>query len=152
MYTFPMHRLTRALTICLLLLAIPVKGAFAVAMVMCGPGQEFARVTMVVESPAPSNGDAAHGHHDHASHYQPSANAGDADHAAGSHDHESMGKQGAVKCTICADCCVGGALLAFTDVLVPASVGTDAHFPALDVQFPWTVIAGLERPPRTLLV
>ncbi len=152
MYTFPMRRIARALTICLLLLAIPVKGAFAVAMVMCGPGQEFARVAMVVESPAPNVGDAAHGQHDHASHHQPSASGGETDDAAGSHDYESLGKHGAVKCTICADCCVGGALLAFTDVLVPASVGTDAHFPALDVQFPWTVIAGLERPPRTLLV
>jgi len=147
-----MVRLAKILTICLLLLAIPVKGAYAAAMVMCEPGQESARVAMVVESPAASSDDAAHGQHDHASHHQPSASSGEADHAAGSHDHESMGKQGAVKCPICADCCVGGALVAFTDVLVPASVGADVHFPALDVQFHWTVIAGLERPPRALLV
>jgi len=152
MYTFSMHRIARALMICLLLLAIPAKGAIAVTMVMCGPGHESARGAMVVEPVAPNVGGAAHGHHDHASHHQPSASGVETDHAAGSHDHESMGKQGAVKCPICADCCVGGALLAFTDVLVPASVGTEAHFPALDVQFPWTVIAGLERPPRTLLV
>ncbi len=147
-----MRHIARALTICLLLLAIPVKGAFAVAMVMCGPGQELAGVAMVVESAASGIDDAAHQHPEHASHHQPSASSGETDHAAGSHDHESMGKQGAVKCPICADCCVGGALLAFTDVLVPASVGTDAHFPALDVQAPWIVIAGLERPPRILLV
>ncbi|MEO6064343.1 MAG: hypothetical protein ABIP49_00990 [Lysobacterales bacterium] len=147
-----MLRVAKILTICLLLFAIPVKGAFAVAIVLWGSAHETSSAAMVLASVAPNVGDAAHAHHDHPSHLKPSASGEETGHVAGSHDHESWDKHGTVKCTICADCCVGGAFLAFTDVLVPASVGTDAHFPALDVQFPWTVIAGLERPPRTLVV
>ena len=35
-----MRRTARLLTICLLLTAIPLKGAVAASMVMCGPGHE----------------------------------------------------------------------------------------------------------------
>ena len=139
-----MRRIARFLMICLLLMAIPVKGAVAASIVMCGPGQERTSAAVAMEPAAIADGDMIHHEHDHASNHQ----AND----AGDHDQGSLTGHGAVKCSICAACCVGGALLASTEVSVPASGGTEAHFPALDVHFPWTVLAGLERPPRTFFL
>lgn len=147
-----MRRVTHFLTICMLFIAVPIKGALAVSMVMCGPGHGQTSGVVVMESTAPASSHAQHGQHDHGpQHLSSLAVAGHDDHAADA-NHEPLGKHGAIKCSICAACCVGGAAPASTNVLVPASVGTEPPFPALVVHVAWTVIAGLERPPRTFLV
>ena len=157
-----MRRITRLLTICLLLMAIPVKGAVAASMVMCGPGHERMTTVIAAEpaktaevSGALQHGDhASHGHssHDHASHGHASNVGSEHAHAAAPSDYDTFDKHGAVKCSICAACCVGGAFLVPADALVPASAGTEAPFPAVFVRFPGFVLAGLERPPRTFPV
>ena len=147
-----MRRVARLVTIFLLLLAVPVKGALAVSMVMCGPEHGRAVGSQLVDAGSLQKTRAHNPQHEHGSEahmYDGDARDGDSSNTL---DHEFNGKHGAMKCTICAACCVGGAAMASTNVSVPASVGTELPFPALDVQFPWTIIAGLERPPRTLLV
>ena len=147
-----MRRIARLVTICLLLMAIPVKGAVAASMVMCGPGHERATAPITAETEKIAGGNVSSHQHNHAS-YHYAGNGGSAfSHGAGIAQHETLATHGAVKCSICAACCVGGAFLVSTEVSVPASVGTEAPLPTLEVQFSGTVLAGLERPPRTFLV
>jgi hypothetical protein len=151
LYTFAMRRVARLVTICLLLMAIPVKGAVATSLVMCGP--EHARTTLVAaESKKIAAASVSPHEHDHASHRHASNASGGHDQVAVASDLDSLAMHGSVKCSICAACCVGGAFLVSAEVSVPAFAGTDAPFPALEVRFPGTVLAGLERPPRPLLV
>lgn len=147
-----MRTLSRLVTICLLLVAVPIKGAVGASMMMCGPGHEPTVSAMAMNNPAYVDGQSAQPEHDHSANHPADIDSGELGTTAGGHNHESFAKHGAVKCSICAACCIGGALPASTEILVPASVGTEAPFPALDVHFPWTILAGLERPPRTFLV
>ena len=147
-----MRGLSRVLTICLLVMAVPLKGTFAATMVTCAPGHDRTMAEAVADGGATAGASAEHHHHDHATHHHTNAfgskHLPDADAA----DHGKFDRHGAVTCSLCAACCVGGAFLVFAEVSVPASVGTEAPFPALNFHFPGYLPAGLERPPRTLLV
>ena len=137
--------------ICLLLMAIPVKGAVAASMVMCGPGHDRATAPITAESEKIAGGNVPSHHHNHASYHYAGNGGSEFSHGAGIAQTETLATHGAMKCSICAACCVG-AFLVSSHVVVPASAGTEAPFPALDVQFSGTVLAGLERPPRSFLV
>ncbi|MEO8347037.1 MAG: hypothetical protein ABI607_15215 [Betaproteobacteria bacterium] len=147
-----MRRTTRLVLVLLLLMAVPFKGAVASSMVICGPGHDretaaFATATSQVAG-APTNSQS----HDHGSHHHLNSAYAMNDDGAGGDDHESLAKHGATKCSICAACCIGGAILGSTDTLMPALAGTEVSFLPLEVQFPSFVLAGLERPPRSILV
>ena len=147
-----MHRTARIVTSCLLLLAIPVKGAVASSMVMCGPGHQQMANSSIAEHIKTADGKANSHHHDHGSHHKAEIGDSEAGKDTGTGDHSSPLNHGSMKCSNCAACCVGGAFLVSSAVPVPEPVGTEAHFPALVVHSPWTVLAGLERPPRSSLV
>ena len=142
----------RILIVCLLALGVPLKGALATSMVMCGTGHDQPGTVAVSQAAGVDAREARHHHRDHASHQHANAFDAEAIGGADSANQGEVGKHGAVKCSICAVCCVGGACLVSADVSMPASVGTDSPFPALTVRFPGTVLAGLERPPRSFLV
>ncbi|MEO8346851.1 MAG: hypothetical protein ABI607_14260 [Betaproteobacteria bacterium] len=147
-----MRRIARLVTICLLLMAVPVKGAVAAGMVICDSGHEHMTVPVYAASADVTGESVDSRHHDHGSHQHASMDGGNEGDAAGAVDHPLSDKHGAVKCSICAACCVGGAFLTSAQVVVPVSVGTETSFPALAVRFSGTILAGLERPPRSFLV
>jgi hypothetical protein len=144
-----MRGLSRLLIVCLLLLAIPFKGAVAASMVMCGP--EHDRMTTMGASNAGSHETAsavAHADHDHAAHQHMHS----ADEKSANAQDSQADPQGTVKCSICAACCVGGAFLLAADSPIPAPAGSASLFATLTIRYPGVVLAGLERPPRTFLV
>jgi hypothetical protein len=145
-----MHRIARFVLICLMMAAVPFKGAVAASMVMCGPGHARAPSAVIAGSGIDEAGTLHH--HDHAAHGHAAGTGAEHHHGAGPSDHGKLAKHGVMKCSICAACCVGGAFLPPGNVSVPASVGTEAPFPALAVRYSRTVPGGLERPPRTFLV
>jgi hypothetical protein len=127
-----MRRLLKLWMICLISLALPIQGAAAASMVMCGMSQHMSH---------PTAG------HDHAAHAE--ASVGEHSESAS----KDAGKQDATKlakCSACSSCCAAGAL--------PPTVVDFEGTPALDRFF---VIAGSapasflpggpERPPRFLL-
>jgi hypothetical protein len=139
-----MRRIARLVTICMLLIGIPAKGTLAATM-LCGSGHEGITTTFVAQP------FVAH-HHDHAADEDASNVGGEADDNATSAGHPLFAAHGISKCSTCATCCVGGAFLISPEVMVPPSVGTEAPFPALDIDLPGIVVRALERPPRTFLV
>jgi hypothetical protein len=141
-----MNRLFRHLLAWLLLVAVPLQGYAAGAMVFCGAAHGRAESTVVDH--------AAHGHAGHAH--------GDAGHQAGLHhvtpahgdevpssgiDHADFA-HGA--CSVCAACCSGAALPAATLVAPFAMAGVDPALPS-EQPAPERAPTALERPPRIAL-
>ncbi|MEO8302888.1 MAG: hypothetical protein ABI724_02100 [Betaproteobacteria bacterium] len=147
-----MHRTARFVLICLMMVAVPLKGAVASSMVMCGPGHSGTSVEAIAGSGMDGAGNGSLHHHDHAAHSHASDAGDEHDQSAGLSDHKNLAKHGVMKCSICAACCVGGAFLPPVEFSVPASIGTESPFPAVAARFSWTVLAGLERPPRRFRV
>lgn len=151
-YFAAMRRSARLVLVCLLLMAIPFKGAVAASMVMCGPGHEGVTAPIATATDEFA-GDPSHSqaHDPRSLHHLSSANAMN-DDGAGGDDHGSLAKHGATKYGICAACCVGSAILGSADPLMPAFASTEVPFPPLEVLFRSLALSGLERPPRSILV
>lgn len=119
---------------CLMLVAIPLKGVAAVSPVLCDAQHnalyQFAQVV--------GSGQAAEHHHDH----HPSSSA----EKAGQHSSTDDSHQ---KCSACGSCCVGVAAAPEPNVLV-SPVGTEAIFPEPLSRHVGPVLNGLDRPPQFL--
>jgi hypothetical protein len=148
-----MFRHARLLTLCLLLLSLPVKGAVAASMVTCGPTQDRGAVARESIPHAHHAGhdrqidsDVGHGHHVDGDQVQSPA------HDANVANDDRIGKHGFFDCGSCAACCAVGSSITAAALTVPPLAGTDPAFPAVTVQFSGHIPAGLERPPHTFLV
>lgn len=149
---------TRALLAFVLALAIPLQGFAAASMLLCGPGHAQAAAPMVA-SPHAAEADAhhhgtgvAHGHA--ASDHHASASAAIAQDAPahavvvdGASKH-APAKLLTGKCSICASCCSGSAI-----VSAPYALPLVVTASELTVE-PASILVGvtlsrLERPPRT---
>jgi hypothetical protein len=130
--------LLRTLLMCLLALALPLQGAVASTLRLCGPDQPLAQAASPDES-------ASHARMDHA-HHAGMADAGAATNPAASPADNPVDN----KCSVCAACC----LMAVTPSvprLPEPSVALFRYRPQhllLQVDF---LPNGLERPPRTPL-
>lgn len=174
-----MNRVLRAFLVWLMVIAMPVQGLAASAMIFCGPHHERLAQGLVFDAPAAgseqareplpahaaavhaahghaAHGDAAHGHaaHGHATMSDAGAAPGsaDADHDADSADSAEglLTLHGKFSCSACAACCSALAL--------PASFSLpEAVSPAQVLRTsPSAPVAshrpdGLDRPPRALL-
>lgn len=132
----PMGRWLKILLTAYLLLALSAQGYAQASMLACGQGQAG-----MAQAAAP---------HDHAA--MMVAATLDASHPdQASHDHSQHGQgQQKHKCTHCAPCCVGSALVSEMSIAIAAPVTAQA-FPALAVAAASAGGERLDRPPRSFL-
>ena len=135
-----MHWFLRLALTWALAIALPVQGLAATTMLLCGPAPHEAAATTPAD--AHDRDHAAQGDEHHAS------AAVDGDH--GVPGHHGGGKAAGGKCSVCAACCTGTAMIqsALVIAVVPmVSVYAAALFePHVGVS-----ADGLERPPRNSL-
>ncbi|HET7795984.1 MAG TPA: hypothetical protein VFL64_21525 [Rhizobacter sp.] len=125
----------RTLLMCLLMLALPVQGWAMQRMLFCAPDTHT-----VVHAPA-DNEHAAHHHMEH-SKADANAKAGDM--------HQHTADPGHGKCSACASCCTGLALLA-APLTFGASAPTAHYAAAVFSGHSGHVPHRLDRPPRSAL-
>ncbi|MFZ2650850.1 MAG: hypothetical protein WA210_12185 [Burkholderiaceae bacterium] len=143
---------TRTLLIWLLVLAVPAQAAAAATMAFCGPNHHGgARAALAAQVAA-----AAHAHHGSATqspHEHDGAAAQPDDDAAAAGSAATPGKfvqADAQKCSVCASCCSGAAILG-TVVAVPALEVSPTQFIAVVPTVAAFSADGPERPPRVFL-
>ena len=134
--------LLRTLLMCLLALALPLQGAVASTLRLCGPDQPLVQAASLDES-------ATHARMGHA-HHAGMADAGATTHPAVSPAGNPVGNAADNKCSVCAACC----LMAVTPSVPRLPEPSAALFRyrpqhlLLRADF---LPSGLERPPRTPL-
>ena len=155
-----MMSLVRTLLVWLLALALPLQGATAATMALCGPGHHTGTLALEAAPPAidlarmapirshdrlhghvHGTSQAAHEHHHHAAgagHGQAGGEASDADLGAQSK---------ADTCSVCAACC-SVAVMASGPKALPVAEFAAAVFPPSDCSVDAVATKGPERPPR----
>jgi hypothetical protein len=123
-----MRFVPRLLLIFMLLLALPLQGFAAAAMMSCAPSHHG-----VPASVAMHDGSAVHAHH-HDSDRDPASTPSHGKHA----------------CSACAACCIGGAL-APSALRFSADLSTHLRPLLARVTPPAFITEGTERPPRHVL-
>lgn len=119
---------TRILLTIMLLLALPLQGFAAAAMMNCAPSHHGLPGSAVVHEDA-----APHAHHH------------DSDH-----DPASTSSRGKHACSACAACCIGGALMP-SALRLPDDLSAHLRPLLARVTPPAFITEGTERPPRHLL-
>lgn len=124
----------------LLLFALPLQGFAASAMLFCKTSHHHETMMQVS-----SQGDHDHAAHQHDQHGL-STTAADTSSQSGGLQHDMT------KCSACAACCVGAAIVSSLGNGF-SSAPPDSHsIPFSAVRFAGHIPAGLERPPRAILV
>ncbi|MBA3589791.1 hypothetical protein [Methylibium sp.] len=144
-YTLTMRGVLRIVLAWLLVLALPVQGVAAQAMLFCGPMHS----TMAFGSAAPT---VAPTHHDHALHEHGASPAAAATEAH-AHTQEastqpvSSAEMSSATCSVCASCCSMAAIA--TALVVPDALSFSPVY-TLSPFEPHASLAagGLERPPK----
>lgn len=143
-----MNRVLKAIVIWLLLLALPVQGYAAAVMAVCGPVPQQADKHATHHMAAAD--DDGHGE----SGYSGLGHHRAADNTLADHDtapHHPAGKHASSACGSCGVCCIGAVMLISQlnwDLLLN---GSTLYAPASSPRLPGVVLAGPERPPRTIL-
>ena len=147
----------RCLLIWLLVLAVPAQAAAAASMVFCGPDHHPSAVAAQLAQA----GHSVHAHHDadapggKAQHFM-AAQAGDTSVAtaadlpapAKATKAAQTAKAEKQKCSVCASCCSGGAILSTMPQLVAPEFGA-TEFVAVVRAIPVVAAGGPDRPPRS---
>jgi hypothetical protein len=138
-----MLRVVRAFFVWALVVALPLQGLAASAMIACGASHERMMARLVPDASAPDVEPMHHAAHAGADSASPCAGA-DADNEAGPLSHH----QGAFSCSACAACCAMAALPAGFAVppVVAAAQRVQGAPPALRAS---PLPDALDRPPRT---
>ncbi len=137
-----MGLLLRTLLVWMLVLAVPVQGAAAATMALCGPNHHgtvaAAQTTPPHHAEAHTQGAAdAHGSHDH--------------HVAAAADDSTQPAPADVHtCNVCASCCSVGALLQ-SHLTLPELEFAATVFAAVVTTVDPYAAGGPDRPPRTSL-
>jgi hypothetical protein len=151
-----MWAMLRAAMIWMVVLAIPTQGIAAATLLHCGPGHDLQ---------GPSSASAVE-HVDHAKHagrsgmekhHHPSAHtaghSADASAAQPHHDDKPdavYAERAKYKCSMCAQCCIGAALL-YTAPVFALMQGTEPAPTAVPAAAQGFITEAPERPPRHLL-
>ena len=131
----------RLLTVCLMILALPVQGLASAAMLHCGAGHEH---TQGPSDQAPHGG--AHQHAD----ADADADADASPHHPDTAEPAKFTELGKVKCSSCASCCTGLALLSvMPGIPDPGPMVTIFIIDVIDI-VP-VAQTGPDRPPRPSL-
>lgn len=140
-----MFRVVRAFFVWALVVALPLQGLAASAMIACGASHERMMAGLLPDASAPDAEPMHHAAHAGADSAPPCAGAGaDADNDAGPLFHH----QGAFSCSACAACCAMAALPAgFAVPPVVAAAQRVQGAPAALRASP--LPDALDRPPRT---
>jgi uncharacterized protein involved in copper resistance len=144
-----MHPALRTFLMWLLMLAIPVQGFAASAMLHCGPGHQRQQQAAAAMDGHEAHA-AHHGQRGHSAHHAEHAMSTAVDDIA-SDDSVAPTSLAAAKCSACAYCCYASAIVGtppFVDVVTPDTAPDAALPPRVEAIVP----DGLDRPPRLLLI
>lgn len=147
-----MNRTLKTLLLWLLALALPVQGYAAVAKLSCGPTHHAPTAVSHVERSHLATM-STHSGFDHPHHADMTDDGVQA--AAGKLDGDAnaaLDKTENGKCSACATCCVGGAMLPSMSNWSPVAEGSNLAISAAVSFFSGPIPDGLKRPPRSLLV
>ena len=154
--SFPLstNAFARLLLALALMLAIPVQGFAASAMLLCGMASPSGHAGM--SGPSSQSGLASPHHgshqmaHDHSAGDMADAAVSDpgAHHGHGDKAGDPAAKHG--KCSTCASCCMGAAMVSALVPQAPASMGS-VMIPFTPQSFADHTPAGLDPPPRSFL-
>ena len=152
----------KPLLIWLLVLALPAQAVAAASMTVCGPAHSAGAAGLATPAQpvsgqihpcGPSHSLQQHAQHQAQSGHEPAARAGDdsvvtsLDDAA---DSSPATPSGTHKCSACASCCSGGAMLnAMPQWLLPGTGAT--AFVAVVQAIEAVAAGGPDRPPRSLI-
>jgi hypothetical protein len=150
-----MNRLFKIAMLWLLALALPVQGFAAVTQSSCAPQMQTQHIVAASEGIP----DSVHSHHpiatdgiEHRHHHMSTSaeQAGhvDADKQTGHQDN----KHANVKCSACATCCVGIAMLPAMPQLPAFPIASTLVVSSLSAFPPGHIPDGLKRPPKFFLV
>ena len=130
-----MRDLTRTLLVWLLMLAVPVQGFAASAMLFCSPSHHQAMSQL-------SNHHAMQAQHQHGDH----ANAMAADQTTAAKMDKTMDG----KCSACAACCIGSSIVS-GQFFNPIVMAGSERIPFIAESFVNYTPEGLDPPPRSFL-
>ena len=153
---------TKPLLIWLLVLALPAQAFAAASMTVCGPAHSAGAAGLATPAQpvsgqihpcGPSHSLQQHAQHQAQSGHEPAARAGD-DSVVTSDvdaaDSSPLTPSGSHKCSACASCCSGGAMLnAMPQWLLPGTGAT--AFVAVVRAIEAVAAGGPDRPPRSLI-
>ena len=142
-----MKRISKALLVWLVMLALPAQGFAAATMLFCGPMHERMSAAAGVEGPVHHHSGAINSDHDHQA--ATTGEAVEVRHGVAS----DLGKSDDLSkfsCSACATCCVGAALVASATTF---PLRNQAHERIFSASFPQAgfVTGGPHRPPRSFL-
>lgn len=133
-----MNKKLKTVLLWLLLFALPLQGFAASAMLFCETAHHHATPTMQVSSV---------NEHDHGAHqHELPVSASDHNHHSDSTHHDMT------KCSACAACCVGAAIVSSLGNGFSSAQPNSHSIPFSTVHFAGHIPAGLERPPRAILI
>lgn len=145
----------RILMTCLLLVAVPLQGVAAAAMLACGPNHDslYGSIAQVVatgkQAQHPHSGDHSHKHEISAASAE-NASTGETAQAQTVSGVPSPHTDAHFKCNACGPCCLGAALT--TDVVIRVvPLASSADFPDPTCHYLSPALGGLDRPPRHIL-
>lgn len=147
-----MCKLTRIVLAWLLMLAIPVQGFAATAMLFCAPshhstvGQATSQ-SFVVDHHSGLPAQAEHQHGDHAESTSASQSG---DLSVGHLDFAKIGKAGDGKCSACATCCTGSIIVSTQSFNHAAMTGSEL-ISFIQESFVNYTPEGLDPPPKSFL-
>jgi len=142
-----MRRLFASIIV-LLLIALPLQGVAAVAMLHCGPAHErsagFVSAKVAAASHAHPRGGSAHQH-------APSV-TGSVDGAEQGADSRAPLSQSGFTCASCAACCAGALIVNTAQAFAPYTPASTESFVPSPVRYSDHTPDRLERPPHTFFV
>lgn len=146
-----MNRLFKTAMLWLLALALPVQGFAAVTQSSCAPQiQHMLAESAAMQSSVQSHHQSASAEHQHHQMNVQAKHAANVDtSAAPDHQTNSHAK---VKCSACATCCIGIAMLPVMPQLPAFPLASTPIVASLSSLFPGHIPDGLKRPPKFSLV
>ncbi|CAN7299998.1 hypothetical protein [Rhizobacter sp. LjRoot28] len=136
--------------ILLLVALLPLRGAFAAAM-LCGPAGGMSSMVVMAPLHSSANEHVAHDHgsHDHSSDHHTATDAAVAD-PGGSGGLESASQPGHDKCNMCSAFCSAATLLTEMPTVATPVEFAHVNFGKLSASAPSFISGGPERPPRSI--
>jgi hypothetical protein len=149
-----MRKLLKPFVLWLLLIAVPFQGYAAATMMCCGSAHSKRTAHAAQASSTESN---MHSHlsgmdHDHDEDTIAAGTSSATESDAGAHHHDGdSSKRVAFKCSACASCCVGAALVQTSDYSFGVAPLNSARIAFITRHFHRFVPDTLERPPYRLI-
>jgi hypothetical protein len=147
-----MYKLTRTALTLLLMLAIPLQGFAATAMLFCAPSHHGTAAHAISQSVTVNHhfGLAIKVEHQHGDQVQAISTSPSSDLSVNNFDIKKTAEAGKGKCSACASCCMGSILISTQSFSHVAMTGSET-IPFIQKLFVNFTPKGLDPPPKSFL-